>query len=80
MSQPRAVLRQPESYPESRLPPGVQPLQRAPALGRAVELAFLRWEKRRLKPTEAFWRDFGMHIVSASRNRLVAAQHAGAPG
>ena len=42
MSYPRAVLRQPESYPESRLPPGVQPLQRPPALGRAVELAFLR--------------------------------------
>ena len=44
MSQPRAVLRQPESYPESRLPPDVQALQRPTALGRAVELALLRWE------------------------------------
>ena len=67
-----AVLRQPESYPESRLPPGVQPLKRPPALGRAVELAFLRWEKRRLAPTERFWRDFGFHVVSATPQRLVA--------
>jgi catechol 2,3-dioxygenase-like lactoylglutathione lyase family enzyme len=79
MSRPRAVLRQPESYPESRLPPGVQPLKRPPALGRAIELAFLRWEKRQLKPTEAFWRDFGMHIVSSSPERLVARGAGPAP-
>jgi hypothetical protein len=79
MSHPPAVLRQPESYPESRLPPGVQPLKRPPALGRAVELAFLRWEKRRLKPTEAFWRDFGMHIVSAFPDRVVARGAGPAP-
>jgi hypothetical protein len=59
------VLRQPEPVPESDLPPDVQPLRRPAALGRATELAFLRWQKRRLKPTEAFWRDFGMHIVSS---------------
>jgi catechol 2,3-dioxygenase-like lactoylglutathione lyase family enzyme len=79
MSRPRAVLRQPESYPKSRLPPGVQPLKRPPALGRAIELAFLRWEKQQLKPTEAFWRDFGMHIVSSSPERLVARGAGPAP-
>ena len=51
---------------------GVHRLTRPPALGRAVELAFLRWEKRRLAPTEAFWRDFGFHIVSSTPQRLVA--------
>jgi catechol-2,3-dioxygenase len=74
-----AVLRQPESYSESRLPPGVHRLARPPALGRAVELAFLRWEKRRLAPTEAFWRDFGFHIVSATPQRLVARGAGTAP-
>jgi len=79
MSHSRAVLRQPESYPESRLPPGVQPLRRPTALGRAVELAFLRWEKRKLAPTERFWRDFGMQVVSASPERLVARGAGPAP-
>ncbi|RZT97793.1 VOC family protein [Rivibacter subsaxonicus] len=74
-----AVLRQPESTPESRLPAEVQPLHRPPALGRAVELAFLRWEKRRLAPTEGFWRDFGFHIVSATPQRLVARGAGTAP-
>lgn len=69
---PAAVLRQPDSFPESRLPPGVQALRRPPALGRAVSLAFLRWQKRRLAPTERFWRDFGFHIVSATPKRLIA--------
>jgi hypothetical protein len=79
MSRSRAVLRQPESYPQSRLPPGVQPLPRPQAIGRAVELAFLRWEKRALAPTERFWRDFGMHIVSASPDRVVARGSGSAP-
>jgi hypothetical protein len=79
MSRPRAVLRQPESYPESRRPPHVQPLRRPPALGRAVELAFLRWERRRLAPTETFWRDFGMHIASKTAERLVARGAGPAP-
>jgi len=73
------VLREPEAYPESRLPAPVQPLARPTALGRAVELAFLRWEKRRLEPTERFWRDFGMQIVSASAERLVARGAGPAP-
>ena len=68
----RAVLRQAEPHFESRLPPGVKPLSRPEAIGRAVELAFLRWEKRRLAPTEQFWRDFGMHIVSSSGDRVIA--------
>lgn len=69
---PRAVLRQGECYPEPRLPPGVQALPRPAPMGRAVELAFLRWEKRRLAPTERFWRDFGLHILSSSSDRLIA--------
>jgi hypothetical protein len=73
------VLRQPEPVPESDLPPDVQPLRRPAAMGRATELAFLRWQKRRLKPTEAFWRDFGMHIVSSFPDRLVARGAGPAP-
>jgi hypothetical protein len=75
----RAVLRQAESFSESRLPSGVQRLPRPEPIGRAVELAFLRWEKRRLAPTERFWRDFGMHIVSSSAHRLVARGTGSAP-
>lgn len=74
-----AVLRQRESYPESRLPPGVRPLPRPKAIGRAVELAFLRWQKRRLAPTERFWRDFGMQVVSSSAERIVARGTGSAP-
>jgi hypothetical protein len=79
MVKTKAVLRQTESYRESRLPPEVQPLRRPPALGRAVELAFLRWEKRELAPTERFWRDFGFHIVSSTPQRLVARAAGSAP-
>ncbi len=79
MSRSRAVLRLPESYPESRLPPGVQPLPRPEPIGRAVELAFLRWDKRDLAPTERFWRDFGMHIVGATADRVVARGTGAAP-
>ena len=72
MTSSRAVLRQPQSCGQSRLPPSVQPLLRPTPAGRAVELAFLRWEKRDLAPTERFWRDFGFHIVSATPQRLIA--------
>lgn len=78
-SRHRAVLRQPQSYFESRLPPGVQPLSRPVALGRAVELAFLRWEKRDLAPTERFWRDFGLHIVSHGADSVLARAAGPAP-
>ncbi|MDC6166603.1 biphenyl-2,3-diol 1,2-dioxygenase [Paucibacter sp. XJ19-41] len=79
MTAHRAVLRQPESYPESRLPVGVQPLARPVALGRATELAFLRWEKRDLARTDRFWRDFGFHIVKATPERLLARGTSSAP-
>lgn len=75
----RAVLRQAESFFESRLPPGIQRLARPVALGRAAELAFLRWDKRDLAPTEAFWRDFGLHIVSRSADAVVARGTGTAP-
>src|SRR5512139_3718005 len=72
MSTPAAVLRQIESHPLGRCPPHVQPISRPAALGRAVELAFLRWEKRQLEHTERFWRDFGLAIASADSQRVVA--------
>lgn len=79
MSSSNTVLRQPDSTPESRLPANIQPLPRPPALGRATELAFLRWEKRQLAPTERFWRDFGLSIVSATPQRLLARGAGSAP-
>lgn len=79
MAHRTSVLRQPESQPASRLPPFVQPLERPQPLGRAVELAFLRWHKRKLAPTERFWRDFGLHIVSAGPERLLARGTGTAP-
>lgn len=78
-STPGAVLRQAESIPESRLPPHIEPLPRPAALGRAIELAFLRWEKRHLAPTERFWRDFGLHIVSSSDDHVLARGAGPAP-
>jgi hypothetical protein len=47
-------------------------MSRPAPLGRAVELAFLRWEKRQLQHTEQFWRDFGFAIASADAQRVVA--------
>ena len=73
------VLRQPESQTESRLPANVKRLPRPQPLGRAVELAFLRWEKRQLAPTERFWCDFGMHIVESGPQRLLARGTGHAP-
>lgn len=72
MPSPSSVLRQPQSWPESRLPSHVQAIQRPVALGRAVALAFLRWEKRRLAPTERFWRDFGITVLTQSERHLHA--------
>jgi len=66
------VLRQTQSWSQSSLPDGVQSLNRPKPIGRATELGFLRWEKRKLGPTEQFWRDFGFHVVSATPSRLVA--------
>ena len=75
----RATLRQPESCPESCLPADVKRLPRPAPQGRAVELAFLRWHKRDLAPTERFWRDFGFHIVSHSDGCLIARGTGPAP-
>jgi hypothetical protein len=72
MATPRSVLRQRQSLREGSLPSNVIRMQRPPAFGRAIELVFLRWEKRSLAPTEAFWRDFGMFIVSSTGERIVA--------
>ncbi|MFM2056947.1 MAG: hypothetical protein RLY71_1332 [Pseudomonadota bacterium] len=76
---PRNTLHQANEVPESQLPPGIQRLARPPAVGRAVELAFVRWEKRDLAPTERYWRDFGFHIVSRSDDRMVARGSASSP-
>jgi catechol 2,3-dioxygenase-like lactoylglutathione lyase family enzyme len=73
------ALRQPESQRESELPGNIQPLLRPRPMGRAVEFAFLRWEKRQLAPTERFWRDFGMHIVESGPQRLLARGTGPAP-
>jgi catechol 2,3-dioxygenase-like lactoylglutathione lyase family enzyme len=79
VSHPCTYLRQPDAFPESRLPAGVRPLARPPALARAVELAFLRWERRDLKPTVDFWRDFGLHVVSESPEEAIARATNSAP-
>jgi len=75
----RAVLRQPQSYREGRLPHNVHRLHRPVPVGRAVELSFLRWEKRDLRATERFWRDFGFRVVSATADRVVARGAGAAP-
>lgn len=72
MSSSLRVLRQAQSWSESRLPAFVQPLVRPAPLGRAQSLAFLRWEKKDLAATERFWRDFGIHITSSTPQRLSA--------
>lgn len=59
-------------FAESALPPHVQRVPRPPALGRAVSLAFMRWEKRDLSGTERFWRDFGLHITESTSERVLA--------
>ena len=63
MSASQSVLRQAQSWAESRRPEYVQAMARPARLGRAKELVFLRWEKRSLDATEAFWRDFGFGIT-----------------
>jgi hypothetical protein len=48
-------------------------------MGCAVELAFLMWEKRSLRPTEEFLRDFGLHTVSKTDSKLIARGSGSAP-
>jgi len=66
-------------FAESKLPPHVQRIVRPPARGRAVALAFLRWEKRDLAATERFWHDFGMRILESGADRLLARGAGPAP-
>ncbi len=79
MSQVQTALHQPESLPKSKLPAHIQPLVCPAPLGRAVELAFLMWEKRDLAPTERFLRDFGLLPVSLTPEKLVARGYGTAP-
>lgn len=72
-------LRQPEALPESRLPASIQRLQRPRAVGRAISLAFLRWQKKSLAPTERFWRDFGFTVVRSGPERIVVRGTGSAP-
>ncbi|MGZ5268973.1 MAG: VOC family protein [Ramlibacter sp.] len=72
-------LRPPVTLPESRLPATVERLLRPPAAGRAVSLAFLRWEKKSLGATARFWSDFGFAIASATAERVVARGTAAGP-
>jgi len=59
------------SYPQSELPDGVTTLERPASQARATSLAFLRFEKRDLRATEAFLSDFGMMAVERTDTRLV---------
>ena len=59
------------SYPQSELPDGVTTLERPASQARATSLAFLRFEKRDLRATEAFLSDFGMMAVDRADTRLV---------
>jgi hypothetical protein len=68
----RAPLPEPVSCRQSALPAAIQALRRPQALGRATELAFLRWEKQNLDATATFWRDFGLQVQQASPTRLLA--------
>lgn len=79
MSTRPSSLCTPESHPQSQRPAHVQPLARPAPLGRAVSLAFLRWQKRQLDRTERFWRDFGFTLVEATPERLVARGTGTAP-
>lgn len=73
------ILKQQPSYPESCLPLHVERLSRLQPMGRAVSLAFLRWEKKSLERTERLRRDFGLHIVAGAPQRAVAHGTGSAP-
>lgn len=79
MTKVSTTLHQPESLPQSKLPRHVQQLVCPTPMGRAVELAFLMWEKKTLLSTEKFLRDFGLHTVSMTESKLVARGAGAAP-
>jgi catechol 2,3-dioxygenase-like lactoylglutathione lyase family enzyme len=66
----QTVLRTPPAYPQSALPPFIQPLERPTPLVKARSLAFLMFEKPDLAATEAFLRDFGMRTVFRDVDQL----------
>ncbi|MBA5689906.1 VOC family protein [Rugamonas apoptosis] len=72
MKQPsNGVLRTPHAYPQSALPPGVQPLARPVPLVKAQSLAFLMFEKPDLAACENFLTDFGLQTVERTAERLL---------
>ena len=73
------TLHQPEAVPQSRLPPQVQAIERPVPLGRAIELQFLMWEKKDLRPTERFLEDFGLWTVLRTGDHLVCRGAGSAP-
>ena len=79
MGKVRTTLHQPEPIAQSRLPSHLVPLACPAPLGRAVELAFLMWEKKSLIPTEKFLHDFGLYTVSRTDRTLVARGAGTAP-
>lgn len=68
---PAQTLRTPSSHAESRRPAQVQALLRPPALVKARELAFLRFEVPDLDRTEDFLTDFGLRRAERSAAQLV---------
>ena len=73
------ALRHPVSHPQSNRPAHVQALARPPALARATELAFLRFETPDLVEAERFRIDFGMHTASRTAEQLVMRGAGSAP-
>jgi catechol 2,3-dioxygenase-like lactoylglutathione lyase family enzyme len=65
------VLRAPPEHPESALPPHVHKLARPPALQKATQLAFLRFDRSDLDEAQRFWTDFGLVTVSRTPDTLV---------
>jgi Glyoxalase/Bleomycin resistance protein/Dioxygenase superfamily len=72
MQKNEGLLKAPVSIKESQLPSHITPMSKPQAMGRAVELAFLRWEKRCLDQTEIFLYDFGFQGISRTQSRLIA--------
>jgi hypothetical protein len=70
-SQPHE-LQAPQSIKESSLPAHITPIKRPQALGRATELAFLRWERRSLDSAAQFLADFGFQDIQHKAGSLTA--------
>lgn len=66
------TLQAPVSIKESDLPAHITPIKRPQALGRATELAFLRWERRSLDAMAQFLADFGFQDIEQKADRLTA--------